>query len=1279
MRLSRALGWMALALFGLARGLEATDWPRRWLQRALSAQLSEADAEFELDGVEFLWLERGLELRGLRCPGVLSIDRLSLTLGRGSPGAPALERVLVDGGELLIGYELERILSALFDHFEHDKGRVLPTLVVHDLAVRLDTQSAQRPFDRQRLIDLGDLRACARLLDDGRFSLEARLRRPREAGAPPEALSISAREDALGKIELRLSGSDLSFSPEYLSARGLESWRALEPSARLGLDASLHFEPPAADAPSAFPRLRAARLRASLRQGRLQLPIDFPAAGAGAGAGAGADAARRIDSIEASFEAQLLPAEARGADWSDPMAWATRLEGSAEWLRQRLTLSARGGRGARPGQQLEAWFGARGLQLDDERRALLGSRPELAYILDMLEPRGEFDLDAAVRIPVGASFADDPREALPMALSVRAADGCSLAYHGDADPAGRRVWGFPLRVEQVRGRLLFAEAGRLDRPFHSALGTFGIAGRSRAGAPISAELTSHHYSKHFLPEEPRGRFSFRLHAESPGLIIDEELGRAFDGLVGVVGRDIAWDDYAPRAGKLPLELDFWQDQSRPHLAMRLQVGIEAARMSWSGLPLALESVEGSLAISTDGRDSTREESHSGMRISARATHAAMREPLRLELYSLTGYRREAADATAPAALQHLADAFRLQITGLNPRHGALRAALKTSMPELEQTLTDLAPQGFFDLDVHRDLPHGQQLGRTLLEIETASGENRIQPANFSMLTSAVEGRVLASLADQGPGLAQRLELFAIPMVGRWGTAQAPIPIGAHVELDREGGLRIGLFGAGISTSNAALLSAMSGALAASRPGAGTELDLSRLGLEGEFDVGGTLRFEGLGNERRVRAEGLQLFLRDGSLSTPEGPDRPLLESMSGRVRIDGSRIGEARIDARLAGTPIHLSRIEFEAGSSPLVIACDLGVRDFAIDREHLAPFLDRPTLRTVLEELEWSGHLSTEGGRLTIALSEDPEDRRVSFRGTLELSQTSGMLGLPVTIRSARLEPLELVLEGKDLRLWTRVRQLNGALADRRLSDVSLLTTYVHPHLSMREFEGRFEGGSLQAIGLEAGGSADFFSLDLAAPFHFRLAAAMKSVDAGELLRGIFNSSFANRGRLDASLALEGDLGQLLSIRGKGHVKLSDSSLWAIPVFQQLFSQLGFDTTAVFKRMECRLAVADGRIAMRDMRLKSDLLSLVGNGEIDFDGRMRHDLDVRYALIDRLGPLTLLLYKIQEGLLHVSIHGDLSRPRVALGGILSLFLGARVEEERELPLPASSPLPRRF
>jgi hypothetical protein len=108
------------------------------------------------------------------------------------------------------------------------------------------------------------------------------------------------------------------------------------------------------------------------------------------------------------------------------------------------------------------------------------------------------------------------------------------------------------------------------------------------------------------------------------------------------------------------------------------------------------------------------------------------------------------------------------------------------------------------------------------------------------------------------------------------------------------------------------------------------------------------------------------------------------------------------------------------------------------------------------------------------------------------------------------------------------------------------------------------------------------------------------------------------------------------------------------------------------------RFAVDQGKISMDHIRLKSDLLSLVGSGTLGMDGSLGHNLEVNYSLLDRLGPITRVLYYIQSSLLRISVLGNLDRPEVVVKGLFSQFFPPTTEGQK-LPLPPYSKRPRRF
>jgi hypothetical protein len=408
---------------------------------------------------------------------------------------------------------------------------------------------------------------------------------------------------------------------------------------------------------------------------------------------------------------------------------------------------------------------------------------------------------------------------------------------------------------------------------------------------------------------------------------------------------------------------------------------------------------------------------------------------------------------------------------------------------------------------------------------------------------------------------------------------------------------------------------------------------------------------------------------------------PILEAVEGGGEYDGDVWTFDHLTAELAGSPVELSDVLLEPGSPGTWLEARLSARSLPIDKQHLQHFLDEQTLDSLLGELGCSGEMELHNARLELAHQEDGTIG-MHLKGPVTLRDFSVRLGLPVVLHRAENIALDLFYENGRVRAAAEVRDLDGEVAGRKLSETNLQITYLEPRLTIEALNGGFEGGRLRSIVLPGSARSGFFSLDLAEPYAFSLAGEMEDVEVSQLLRGVFNSDFANRGKINADMQLHGRLSDLHGIQGAGRFRLTDSGLWAIPVFQVLFAQLGFETAAIFSRFEARFDVKEGKITMDHIRLKSDLLSLVGStgsaSTLDMAGKLDLDLEVNYSLLDRLGPITRVLYEIQNSLLRISVRGNLDRPEVAVRGLFSQFFPPTTEGQK-LPLPPYSKRPRRF
>ncbi len=352
------------------------------------------------------------------------------------------------------------------------------------------------------------------------------------------------------------------------------------------------------------------------------------------------------------------------------------------------------------------------------------------------------------------------------------------------------------------------------------------------------------------------------------------------------------------------------------------------------------------------------------------------------------------------------------------------------------------------------------------------------------------------------------------------------------------------------------------------------------------------------------------------------------------------------------------------------------------MDEEHLGLFFDEAGLRTVLDKAAIRGTMRFEDAAFVLT-SDGLGQGRIAVGGPVRVRDVGVLLGLPIVIDQGELQIHSLVFEAGQVRGWIDVEEVRGSIADRAIRDTRLMLTYVNGRLSIDQLDAQFDfggeyDGRLTSLGAEAGGGRAL-AIDLGEPYEFELNLELQKVKLDGLMCGLFDTGFSEPGRVDATLILRGRPGHLNEVTGSGQLRLYEARLWSIPVARELFSRLGFDAAATFQEMRTRFDVEDGEVRLSGMLAKSPLARLAGRGTLNLDGTLHVDLEVRYSLLDNLGPLNQLLYRIQNSLLRVAIRGDLARPFVILrNGFVEMFRGFE-DHPRALPLPAFQPLPERF
>jgi hypothetical protein len=122
-----------------------------------------------------------------------------------------------------------------------------------------------------------------------------------------------------------------------------------------------------------------------------------------------------------------------------------------------------------------------------------------------------------------------------------------------------------------------------------------------------------------------------------------------------------------------------------------------------------------------------------------------------------------------------------------------------------------------------------------------------------------------------------------------------------------------------------------------------------------------------------------------------------------------------------------------------------------------------------------------------------------------------------------------------------------------------------------------------------------------------FRVAVGLESASVERLVADLTGAATAYRGTLEGTLELAGTGSARHSLTGRGHLRLEDADLYELPLIVALLKVIRVkapDRTA-FDSSIADFRVEGPHVYLDAVELSGDAVSLVGNGEIDFDSNV--------------------------------------------------------------------------
>src|SRR5581483_6428065 len=158
-----------------------------------------------------------------------------------------------------------------------------------------------------------------------------------------------------------------------------------------------------------------------------------------------------------------------------------------------------------------------------------------------------------------------------------------------------------------------------------------------------------------------------------------------------------------------------------------------------------------------------------------------------------------------------------------------------------------------------------------------------------------------------------------------------------------------------------------------------------------------------------------------------------------------------------------------------------------------------------------------------------------------------------------------------------------------------SLAKSADQPILQLTKVQAGIAGGEL------GGQAALGFPDD--GPARYAMNLVVRNADVQELVR---SSDTNMKGRLTASLALEGSWDDPFDRRGRGDVQVISENMHQIPVMLGLLqiTNLALPISKPYTEADCRYGVEGKKVAFESIAIKSAGMTMNGSGTLDFDTR---------------------------------------------------------------------------
>ncbi len=271
-----------------------------------------------------------------------------------------------------------------------------------------------------------------------------------------------------------------------------------------------------------------------------------------------------------------------------------------------------------------------------------------------------------------------------------------------------------------------------------------------------------------------------------------------------------------------------------------------------------------------------------------------------------------------------------------------------------------------------------------------------------------------------------------------------------------------------------------------------------------------------------------------------------------------------------------------------------------------------------------------------------DTSKATIDLSGKLTLAGTDMNVGVELTDVRGGVSGRATVTAGEIRDLHGTIELDSLSIADRAMSDfhAAIDRDAGSDQLRLTKMSAQLAGGDLAG--------AVTLTSPVKGPGQFSIDLVLRDAD----IRTIAQLDKAElKGRLSASLALEGTAGDPKSRRGRGDVLATGKDMYDLPVVMGLLqiTNLALPISSPFNTASARYSIDGPRINFESIDLRSNTMAMQGNGHLDFDTRkvaLTFTTDNPNA--PRIPFISDLWRNAQQELFKIEVRGTVQDPKVS-------------------------------